>query len=164
MQRIDLLDKSIVSARDRVAKQSTLDLNNINDLRSAADGAVSQFGYNGISNKIAKYLAYKNSDISAKADPVAMAQLNSSLALRNALSTLKARHGYTMKEIAERGKYKDSKDKDDFSDTDPILDNLFNNGFNNPNIENSPDNLQDTPSDAPAQSSSSSGGNEIFPN
>ena len=120
---------------------------------------------NGISNKIAKYLAYKNSDISAKADPVAMSQLNSSLALRNALSTLKARYNYTMKEIAERGKYKDGKDnKDDFSDTDPIVDALYNNGFNNPNIENSPDNLQDAPSNAPAQSSSSSGGNEIFPN
>jgi hypothetical protein len=141
MQRIDLLDKSIVSARDRVAKQSTLDLSNINDLRSAADGAVSQYGYTGISNKIAKYLAYKNSDISVKADPVAMSQLNSSLALRNALSTLKARHDYTMIEIAERGKYKDGKDKDDSTDDDSLLDSLFKDGFNNPNKENTPDDL-----------------------
>ena len=70
-----------------------------------------------------------------------MSQLNSSLALRNALSTLKARHDYTMKEIAERGKYKDSKDKDDFSNDDSILDDLFNNGFNNPNKEDTPDDL-----------------------
>ena len=48
--------------------------------------------------------------------------------------------------------------------TNGTLDALYNNGFNNPNIENSPDNLQDAPSNAPAQSSSSSGGNEIFPN
>ena len=61
--------------------------------------------------------------------------------LEKALSTLKARHDYTMIEIAERGKYKDGKDKDDSTDDDSLLDSLFKDGFNNPNKENTPDDL-----------------------
>lgn len=147
MQRIDLLDKSINSSRDRIAKQSTLDLSNINDLRSAADSAISQFGYTSMSNKIAKYLAYKTNEISAKADPVAMARLNSSLALSRALTTLSARHNYTMKEIAERGKYKTTKNPQFNDEDDDILDDVFTNGYNGGADENTPDDLLDSPTE-----------------
>lgn len=142
MQQMELLDKSVTTARDRIAKQQTLDFNNINDLRSAADGAISQFGYNGISNKIAKYLAYKNQEITAKSDPIALSRLNHSLALGNALTTLEAGHKYRMLEIAERNKGKKKGDKDEQDDIDPnIFNDLFGGNANTENKENTPDDL-----------------------
>jgi hypothetical protein len=85
LEKLKAAEAAANGSRDHVTALSTINPDNIDDLRSAADNAVIFANYNSSANRIATLLAYKDAESTAKADPIYMAQLNSNLSLNRSL-------------------------------------------------------------------------------
>jgi hypothetical protein len=87
--RIQILD-----ANDQILLQSVVNQNDVNDLRSAVDRAVMINNSSLLTTKLASYLAYKNAEVTMKADPVSMAYLHDKLTTNRELTMDAVRNQY----------------------------------------------------------------------
>ncbi len=81
VQRLQLLENSVEQKKGKVLPSNMVDLTNVQDLRNYADNLVSATSFNTIADQLAKYMAYKKSSVSVKADPFSLAQYRSNLSL-----------------------------------------------------------------------------------
>ena len=85
LEKLKEAERAANISRGQATVLTTVDPNNLDDLRTAADAAVVMASYSSTANKIATMLAYKDASATAKADPIYMAKLNSSLALNRSM-------------------------------------------------------------------------------
>jgi len=83
--KLEAAESAAKNSRDQAAIFTTMNPDDNNDLRAAADQAVVMANYIAETNRVATLLAYKNTSVSAKTDPVYMAKLNSQLSLNRSL-------------------------------------------------------------------------------
>lgn len=109
-----------------------IDYNNINELRQKADALVTFGMFQARTNELAQLLAFKDAELTVKADPISLAQIRADLSLRNQKIMESIRNNNRMKleeYQIQHGKYKgkkSSEDEDETPDTDDVTDQLFN--------------------------------------
>jgi hypothetical protein len=82
-ENLQRAEQAIQNLKDNVVSLNNVKYDDINDMRAAADGYVTMFNYELLSKTVAKNLAFKNAEITVKADPVGLSVLRAELQLRN---------------------------------------------------------------------------------
>lgn len=113
-----LLDKIKLAEQAAMNSQASLGNQQMNpdgdffSKRNAADNIIAAANYSILSQSLAKYMAMKNAEVTAKVDPMSLAQFRNNLAIalenvrqvnRKDLEGIK--HDNRIKEIDQRGKY-----------------------------------------------------------
>lgn len=83
-------EKVVNTKKNLVLHPSMIDKTNLFDMRAAADRAMYMANAATMGNKLTGYLAYKNAEVSAKADPFALAKFNQQAATSRAMALVSA--------------------------------------------------------------------------
>jgi len=147
LEQLQMAEGTVQNNNNAIAPPPTIDYNNINELRQQADAIVTYGNYSVMSNDIAKLLAFKDAELTVKADPLTMIQMRSDLTLRNEkiMEGIKQanRQAILDKEIAA-GKYRNKKkEEEEETPDDGTIINTFNvnpfaNGSPAPGFDNQP--------------------------
>jgi hypothetical protein len=120
VDKIKLAEEAAKNSQNNIATQQVGDMKDLVSLRNAADNAFIIANYSVLGESLAKYMAFKNSEVSIKSDPVFLANLRGQLskelenlrqANRKELEGIKAAN--RINEIITRAQNKDEKEKDE---------------------------------------------------
>lgn len=104
-----MAEGTVTNNNNTVAPPNSIDYNNINELRQQADALVTYGNYSVMTNTIASLLAYKDAELTVKADPIALSKLRADLTLRNQqiMESIKNNNRIAFEEMQiKAGKYK----------------------------------------------------------
>jgi hypothetical protein len=109
LEELQMAEGTVTNNNNTVAPPITIDYNNINELRQQADALVTYGNYTVMSNNIARLLAFKDAELTVKADPISLAQMRADLSLRNdkIMESIKNANKIAFEEMQiKAGKYK----------------------------------------------------------
>ena len=136
LEQLQMAEGTVQNNNNAIAPPPTIDYNNINELRQQADAIVTYGNYSVMSNEIAKLLAFKDAELTVKADPLTMIQMRSDLTLRNEkiMEGIRQANKVAFEQMQiKAGKYRDKK-KEEEEETPPpgtIINTFNNNPFAN---------------------------------
>jgi len=91
---LEMAQQTVDARKSMSINPSMVNANDVNDLRSAVDRAVMINHSSLLTTKLATYLAYKNAEVTMKADPVSMAYLHDKLTKNRELTMAAVRNQY----------------------------------------------------------------------
>lgn len=137
LEELQMAEGTVANNNNIVDITPAIDDNNINELRQKADALVTYGNYTMMTNNLARLLAFRDAELTVKADPISLAELRADLSLRNSKILESIRHANRVdilnREIAA-GKYRDKKKEEeeetpeDGSVIEPFNVNPFTNG------------------------------------
>lgn len=148
LEQLKMAEGTVQNNNNAIAPPPTLDYNNINELRQQADALVTYGNYTVMSNNIARFLAFKDAELTVKADPLTMIQMRADLTLRNEkiMESIKNANRLALEEMQiKAGKYRDKtkEDEDETPDDGSVISIFDNNPFGTgvvapPTLDNQP--------------------------
>lgn len=135
LEQLQMAEGTVENNNNTIAAPLNIDYNNINELRQQADALVTYGNYSLMSNNIAKLLAFKDAELTVKADPITMIQMRSDLTLRNQriMESIKQANKIAFEQMQiNAGKYRDKKSKEELEEEenpepdDNSIPDLFN--------------------------------------
>lgn len=152
LDKIQLAEQAAIKSQNSLGAQQFETGSDIILKRNATDNIIATANFLNVSETLAKYLAFKNAEITAKADPISLANLRNQLSIqlegvrqfnRKELEGIK--HDNRIKEIQERGKFNTTKPG---GGTGSWFPNLFSNpSLLKPEQPNSDNNNEDEDED-----------------
>lgn len=116
LEELQVAEGTVTNNNNTVASSEPIDYNNINELRQKADALVTYGNYSVMTNTIARLLAYRDAELTVKADPLTLVQMRADLTLRNEkiMESIKNANRIAFEEMQiKAGKYKRKGNDDD---------------------------------------------------
>lgn len=112
LNSLEKTKKTVEQLKQELSSLQDIRYDNPEDMRLAADQYVTMSNYTLLVNNIAKNLAFKNAEVTAKPDPISLAKLRADLQIRNQkeIETIRTRN--RKEEIRLRDSLRDDEDED----------------------------------------------------
>ena len=140
LEEYNMADQAAQNYRNNAFDYSSVDMNNVEDLKNAVDNFSTSNSYLKIANDLSQYLAYKDSEITMKADPIEQARRNQQMIFDRQVEIERIKQNNRIEILQKKklmGLFDDDGDTDDDDDDDGGTTNPFDREENTENPETS---------------------------